>query len=97
VTWTMPLHAVMWDCNVTVRGTVETYGSSQLNRANHEGRHCHRFRRNRASRPARSSATARALVFVRIASRHPDRGRMQFGIDDPQLQTIEATRTLATL
>ena len=38
-----------------------------------------------------------ALVFVRIASRHPDRGRMQFGIDDPQLQTIELVRTLATL
>jgi len=27
---------------------------------------------------------------VRIASRHPDRGRIQFGIEDPQLQTIEA-------
>jgi NAD(P)-dependent dehydrogenase (short-subunit alcohol dehydrogenase family) len=26
---------------------------------------------------------------VRIASRHPDRGRMLFGIDDPQLQPIE--------
>jgi NAD(P)-dependent dehydrogenase (short-subunit alcohol dehydrogenase family) len=27
---------------------------------------------------------------VRIASRHPDRGHMLFGIDDPQLQSIEA-------
>ena len=27
---------------------------------------------------------------VRNASRHPDRGRIQFGIEDPQLQTIEA-------
>ena len=27
---------------------------------------------------------------VRIASRHPDRGRTLFGIDDPQLQPIEA-------
>jgi uncharacterized protein YbjT (DUF2867 family) len=29
-------------------------------------------------------------VPVRIASRHPDRGRTLFGIDDPQLQSIEA-------
>src|SRR5712672_2545023 len=27
---------------------------------------------------------------VRIASRHPDRGRSQFGPDDPQLQSVEA-------
>src|SRR6476469_10513323 len=27
---------------------------------------------------------------VRIASRHPDRGRRQFGPDDPQLQSVEA-------
>lgn len=27
---------------------------------------------------------------VRIASRHPDRGRMLFGVADPQLQSIEA-------
>jgi uncharacterized protein YbjT (DUF2867 family) len=27
---------------------------------------------------------------VRIASRHPDRGRMEFGVDDPQIQSIEA-------
>jgi NADH dehydrogenase len=27
---------------------------------------------------------------VRIASRHPDRSRMLFGLDDPQLQSIEA-------
>jgi uncharacterized protein YbjT (DUF2867 family) len=28
--------------------------------------------------------------FVRIASRHPDRGRRLFGLDDPKLQSIEA-------
>jgi uncharacterized protein YbjT (DUF2867 family) len=28
--------------------------------------------------------------FVRIASRHPDRGRRLFGLDDPQLQLVEA-------
>jgi uncharacterized protein YbjT (DUF2867 family) len=27
---------------------------------------------------------------VRMASRHPDRGRSQFGPDDPQLQSVEA-------
>jgi NADH dehydrogenase len=27
---------------------------------------------------------------VRIASRHPDRGHRQFGLDDPQLQSVEA-------
>ena len=27
---------------------------------------------------------------VRIASRHPDRGHRQFGVDDPQLQSVEA-------
>src|SRR2546426_1132995 len=27
---------------------------------------------------------------VRIASRHPDRGRMEFGVNDPQIQSIEA-------
>ena len=27
---------------------------------------------------------------VRIASRHPDRGHSQFGLDDPQLQFLEA-------
>ena len=27
---------------------------------------------------------------VRIASRHPDRGHRQFGLDDPQLQFLEA-------
>jgi uncharacterized protein YbjT (DUF2867 family) len=28
--------------------------------------------------------------YVRIASRHPDRGHRLFGLDDPQLQSIEA-------
>ena len=28
--------------------------------------------------------------FVRIASRHPDRGHRLFGLDDPQLQSVEA-------
>src|SRR6266581_7963661 len=27
---------------------------------------------------------------VRIASRHPDRGNRLFGLDDPQLQSVEA-------
>jgi uncharacterized protein YbjT (DUF2867 family) len=27
---------------------------------------------------------------VRTASRHPDRGHRQFGLDDPQLQFVEA-------
>ena len=27
---------------------------------------------------------------VRIASRHPDRGHRLFGLDDPQLQSVEA-------
>ena len=30
---------------------------------------------------------------VRIASRHPDRGHRLFGLDDPQLQSVEATFT----
>src|SRR6266852_7378935 len=28
--------------------------------------------------------------YVRIASRHPDRGYRLFGLDDPQLQSVEA-------
>ena len=27
---------------------------------------------------------------VRVASRHPDRGHTRFGLDDPQLQSVEA-------
>ena len=32
----------------------------------------------------------KAGFFVRIASRHPDRGHRLFGFDDPQLRSIEA-------
>ena len=31
---------------------------------------------------------------VRIASRHPDRGHRLFGLDDPQLQSVEANAPL---
>jgi len=32
----------------------------------------------------------KAGFFVRIASRHPDRGHRLFGFDDPQLRSVEA-------
>ena len=34
---------------------------------------------------------------VRIASRHPNRGRELFGVDDPQVQSVEADTTMSGL
>jgi uncharacterized protein YbjT (DUF2867 family) len=51
---------------------------------------CYGFRRNRPSRPSRVCHLRKLEFSVRIASRHLERSRGLFGIDDPQLRSVEA-------